>query len=57
MTELNSTPELDHMTRDQLIDLIIHYRTYIEQLEQFQTNVFAVSPNIDLDIEARMRNK
>ena len=57
MTELNSTPELNHMTRDQLIDLITHYRTYIEQLEQFQTNVFAVSPNIDLDIEARMRNK
>ena len=57
MTELNSTPELDHMTRNQLIDLIMHYRTYIEQLEQFQTNVFAVSPNIDLDIEARMRNK
>ena len=57
MTELNSTTELNHMTRDQLIDLITHYRTYIEQLEQFQTNVFAVSPNIDLDIEARMRNK
>jgi hypothetical protein len=57
MTELNSTPELNHMTRNQLIDLITHYRTYIEQLEQFQTNVFAISPNIDLDIEARMRNK
>jgi hypothetical protein len=57
MTELNSTTELNHMTRDQLIDLIMHYRTYIEQLEQFQTNVFAVSPNIDLDIEARLRNK
>ena len=57
MTELNSTTELNHMTRNQLIDLITHYRTYIEQLEQFQTNVFAVSPNIDLDIEARLRNK
>jgi hypothetical protein len=57
MTELNSTSELNHMNRNQLIDLITHYRTYIEQLEQFQTNVFAVSPNIDLDIEARMRNK
>ena len=57
MTELNSTSELNHMNRNQLIDLIMHYRTYIEQLEQFQTNVFAVSPNIDLDIEARMRNK
>ena len=57
MTELNSTSELNHMNRNQLIDLITHYRTYIEQLEQFQTNVFAVAPNIDLDIEARMRNK
>lgn len=43
--------DLQDMSREQLMGQIIRYRKYIEQLEQFQSDAFMVSPNIDLDID------